>query len=167
MLEFTKELYRLDAVELVNETINEINEYNHNGYSFTLGSKDKIVELVRELVDATQWVEVVEADIYMGILSLYTYFPWREIGSNEDYITKLIVDNHIRVDRDGWVEFYNPTKSPLYRFFLKHREGYGGNISSSINSILLAIKRVIERDIRSEWFLDKNGAWKEEVECCH
>ena len=151
-LEFLNEIRTVDTIEIVrNMENNWFGEFN-----LTYGNDATILRLVKDIFDELTWYEIMDEAWAQNPLGMYARLPWQDIDENGDNITKALLKNHIRLTDDGIVEFYNPTDSPLYQFFLKHRTGYGKNISTSINGLLHAIRYIIAANFRDAEFARNN-----------
>lgn len=159
-LQFTDELMTINAVELVREIEREVAEQNGYQWILTFGSDNDIIYKVNEIIeniDDYGWDYIMYNTI--KLIPCYPLYPWIDISDNEDTITDILLEHHIRVNKNGIVEFYNHTKSPLYRFFLKHRDGYGGNIPYSINAVMMMLEKLIEDVMLDEYYIERNGKW--------
>lgn len=161
-LQFTDELMTINAVELVREIEREVAEQNGYKWILTFGSDNDIIYKVNEIIeniDDYGWDYIMYNTI--KLIPYYPLYPWLDISDNEDTITDILLEHHIRATKDGIVEFYNPTKSPLYRFFLKYRDGCGWNISYAINTVIRVLEELIKDVMFEEGYIEKNGKWME------
>ena len=159
-LKFIDELITINAVDLVHKIERDVAEFNGHEWILTFGNNNDIIYKVNEIIDNIDnydWAYIMHKHISM--MPYYPLYPWLDISDNEDTITDILLEHHIRVNKNGIVEFYNHTKSPLYRFFLKYRDGYGGNISYSINTVMQTLEKLIEDVMLDEYYIERNGKW--------
>jgi hypothetical protein len=100
---------------------------------------------------------------WSGILTLEPFNTLTNKFGEEEDILNLIKDEHLKLvqTENGLIlRFHNPVKSPLYRFFNKHKQdGYGGNIPYSINALLSKIGKYLEKEFLYNF--SSYGEWHE------
>lgn len=154
-LAFLKEIRTVDTIEMIREIEARLFDKTGGEYWLSYGNDERIIKLVRELLDEVSWYEVLDMAYAQNPLGLYPYAPWSDTSTDEEYLTKTILKYHVKFTDDGVVEFYNPTDSPFYQFFLKYKDGYGKNISTAINSILHAIRYIIAENFMDAQFAER------------
>ena len=100
----------------------------------------------------TYWCGILYADPFGSLMYRYT----------EEEILNIIKDQHLKLvwEEAGLIlRFFNPTSSPLYRFFNQHKEdGYGLNVTTSVNELVRKIKQYLEQKLSAN--LDSYGKWE-------
>ena len=155
-LDFMADIKPVDIYETILDIENDFDERNDYNWQISFGSEKDIVSMLEDVISEMDFYNVDYITRYgswywCGVLCEE---PWCELGYyDEEYILNLIVKYHIIVNNNHgiFITFKNNTQSPLYRFFLKYRDGYGGNIPHDINSVLYNIKKFVKA------YLEKNG----------
>jgi hypothetical protein len=97
---------------------------------------------------------------WCGVLTLEPFDTLTEKYTEEE-ILNLIKNHHFAMlhTNDGTVlRFQNPTSSPLYRFFNKHKEdGFGLNVTYSVNGLLSKIESFLKSELETN--LSNYGEW--------
>lgn len=111
---------------LVNEKLKEL-DFNDYDYMFRTNS---------------YWCGILTAEPFDSLMINYT----------EEEVLNIIKDYHLEImseDNNHWfLKFKNSTKSPLYRFFNKHKvDGYGLNIPYSINCLINKVEEYLQEDM--------------------
>jgi hypothetical protein len=142
-LQYLDEIEKTDLKEIFEDEESHIVEINDGECGFSFGDDDEILRISTEIFNELNFYNVQYVQEYgkptwywCGILC---EFPWEELNMEEETILNLIKKYHlcvIKKDDKIYIEFNNPTKSPLYKFFYKYRDGYGENIPHNINSII-------------------------------
>lgn len=102
---------------------------------------------------------------WCGILTLEPFDRLADTIGCEETILNMIREHHIKMEetkeKGVVVRFYNPTSSPLYRFFNQYKEdGFGLNIPYSINSLMNKIEGYLTEELRNN--LTYYGEWMQE-----
>ena len=154
-LEFLNEIRTVDTIEMVREI--EVGFFDKTGgeYWLTYGSDERIIKLVKEMLDELEWYEILDEAFAQNPLGLYPYNPWCDAGTDERYFTEILLEYHIALNDSGVIEFSNSKESPLYEFFLKNSDGYGKNISVAINGVLHAMRYIIAANFMDTQFAER------------
>lgn len=149
-------------VEPIEEALLQDNE------QYSMGSSSKIASTLQSIMDKIDFWDIDYIQRYGSVYwcGILTAEPFGELDDSEENILNLIKEHHLMVKdhkKTGvFIEFIPNTKSPLYRFFYRHRDGYGLNIPASVNllirTIVLHMKRVITDSP------DAYGAWEDTPE---
>lgn len=104
------------------------------------------------------WCGILTAEPFDSLLNKY---------GDEESILNEIKNHHLqfieRQNGEVLLQFINPTKSPLYRFFNRYKEdGYGDNIPYSINQLMNTIEKYLTEKLINE--LDEYGEWQPYVD---
>jgi hypothetical protein len=156
---------KIQELNISNIMDSVIEKYFDPDWYFELNSdwKDIVIKTLKNL-DFCDYDYITNYGFYWsGVL---TYEPFNALTpkfGEEEEILNIIKDEHLKLvdTKDGLVlRFYNPVKSPLYRFFNKHKQdGYGGNIPYSINALLSKIGKYLEKEF--SYNLSSYGEWHE------
>lgn len=143
VLQYLDEIEKTDLIEVFSKIEEDLFESDNGEWSFSFGGVDKILRIATEIFNELDFYNVQYVQEYgkpvwywCGILCA---LPWGELNMEEETILNSIKKYHlcvIKKDDKIYVEFNNPTKSPLYKFFYKYRDGYGSNIPCNINEII-------------------------------
>jgi hypothetical protein len=171
-LQFVKDIESIDISEMTLEIENEIAEINDFQYQFSFGSTEDIFRNISEILNDADFYDIETISSYgnpvfywCGVL---TAEPWCDLQMEEEEILNLILQDFINVmyDNEGNViiGFHNNSKSKLYRFFLKYRDGYGLNIPYSINTMLEKLSNWIKKELSDNTGeYSKIGTWEAEI----
>jgi len=165
-LQFIDEIDKVNLLEEVYKIQDEISEYNNFDYELSFGGEKNIIRLLKEeMEDIDFYTFDYTNDFGFYWCGILTDDPFSTLEMEEEHVLNLITRHHLRINPEGIIEFYNPTTSPLYRFFLQNRDGSGGNISYSVNAIIRKIKKVICKEFKDDRFIELHGTWIESGYC--
>jgi hypothetical protein len=144
------------VLDVLNESVDPDWQFNiHDSWD------EKVQKALKEL-DFHQFDYYFRSNTYWcGVLMAE---PFSELTAKyeEEEILNNIKDEHLKMvwTDDGLVlRFFNPTKSPLYRFFLKHQEdGYGLNVPTSVSGLIGKIEKYLRQEFQEN--LDSYGEWE-------
>lgn len=149
---YGKEINAINISEIISESLDNILELNNYEWGIVLNS-DWTELLAKTIANINFWnLETITdyGTYWCGVLTAEPFDSLERFGEEED-ILNLIKNHHFHlVTTDNVLElkFKNPTSSPLYRFFNKHKEdGYGGNVPYSVNVLLNKIENFIKMEL--------------------
>lgn len=160
-LAFAGEIDEVDITRRLQKIEQELDNMNGGEWAFSFGDYSDIVSLVKTALERADFY-IIEHISDWGFYwcGCLTAEPWGDLHAGEEWILNLLVKHHMVVRRDDkgvFLGFKNPTKSPLYRFFLKHRDGYGGNVAAGIGSMMYHLVEWMVKCWNSD--LDRYGTW--------
>ena len=142
------------------------------GYIYYIDS-NKILPWLKDFISRATFWETSNRPSIPYIMGSRVYWcgcltaePWCDLDMDEPDILDIILHDHtdVRKNENGEivVEFVKNSKSELGKFFWHNRDGYGGNVSYSIESMYLrladAIVKAVEYDLENGRG-DKYGSW--------
>lgn len=154
-----------ETIEDLNVTwllLSVVNESADSEWQFNIRDSwdEKVQKALKELNfhqfdfyfrSATYWCGVLMAEPFSELTEKYS----------EEEILNTLKDEHLKLvwtDEGLVLRFFNPTKSPLYRFFNKHKEdGYGLNVPTSIHLLMGKIEKYLRQEFQES--LDDYGWW--------
>lgn len=155
-----------EQIEVLNVTevlLDVLNQTEYPEWDFNLNSnwEEEIKNALKELDfhrydyffrSETYWCGILYAEPFGSLMEHY----------GEEEILNIIKDEHLKLvwtDEGLVLQFYNPTKSPLYRFFNKHKEdGYGLNVTTSVNELIGKVKQFLRTELSEQ--LESFGVWE-------
>ena len=157
----------LDTFNLMDDVLareEEMLELNNHDFMWSMGGQDEIIRVFTDLIedDADFWNINHISDFGFYWCGCLTLEPWCELELEEETILNQIVKYHVVVGDDCVMRFANNPKSPLYRFLLKYRDGWGGNIPHSINAMLYRLHVWLLKQIEDA---DRYGSWTQLAYC--
>ena len=165
-LEFEEELTNsINMTELVQGKQDDIWErsltIDNDGY-FNFYKANEIAKMILDKLDFW-YIDTLMINTSVYWCGMLTAEPWDELGCSEETIANWINEYHLEIVLDKTnnciIRFKNNSKSPLYRFFRKYRDGYGENISYSLDSIFMKIKQHMEYLL--DYKTQDYGTWEE------
>lgn len=102
---------------------------------------------------------------WCGVLTLEPFDRLENTIGREEDILNEIKNHHLKMEynnEEGVIlRFYNPTSSPLYRFFNQHKEdGFGQNVPYSVNALLYKIEKFLKYELETN--ITYYGEWIQE-----
>lgn len=146
---------KMDEIEPIyfSQLLDSLNEDNAED-EWSLVPHDGIKEIIEERIRSLDYHShgyITGSHVYWsGILTLEPFDDLYDRFDCEEAILNAIKDNNLKVSSspEGLkVEFHNPHTSPLYEFFNTYKDGFGGNIPSSIQGLLSNIEKFLKEDI--------------------
>jgi hypothetical protein len=147
----------------------ELREINNHDWDFSFGGDDSITETIKRILSEADFNNIdLLHDFGCYWCTCLTSEPFEGTRwADEESFLNNVKDYHLAIRQDiekGLILYFkNNSKSPLYKFFLKHRDGYGGNIAYSINAGLNKLWKYIKKDLRKN--ADNYGTWYEGGYC--
>jgi len=171
-LKFLKDIETINISQITLDIENELAEINDYNCQFSFGSDDDIFKNVTEILNDANFYDIDTITrignpcfYWCGVL---TAEPWCDLQMEEEEILNLILQDFIDVMHDEKgnviINFHNNSKSKLYRFFYKYRDGYGLNIPYSINDMLRKLEKWIIKELNDNTGeYSKIGTWESEI----
>lgn len=162
---YGEKINELNVTDILFDSLERIREYSPEWY---LKLEENWVEKFEEKykkIDFYHQNIINDYGVYWcGVLTAEPFDCLMEQYTEED-ILNLIKNHHLimsQTDNGLVIQFKNPTSSPLYRFFNKHKEdGFGENIPYSVNGLINKLENILQKELSEnleyygEWILDE------------
>lgn len=157
MLDFIKDIKEYNISSMICDIEEDIRDRNNYEYDFSFGSDGDICNTIYKILEKIDFNNLDLIHDFGGYwCTCLTEEPFNEICESkytEEEFFNLVKEHHLRIksgkDLELVLYFKNNSKSPLYRFFLKHKDGYGGNIAYSITAGLNKLWKAIQKELRN------------------
>lgn len=164
-IEFIQDIEPINFSNELLEIENKLAELNDYNFQFSFGSDEDIKRILSELLEESDFYNIDIVNDYgfywSGILFEY---PFSELNQAEETVLNMIKNDFLFIDDSNEgikLSFKNNSKSKLYKFFYKYRDGAGENIPTAINNMMRKLKKWMLEKINKN--PDSYGTWYEEI----